>query len=281
MDLRKTRGGQKKHWAEKARVWAWYADVKQRGGLTDYQMDNEFAWRSRPESAPTSDERPRTFEWIRKSARIPRGLDPRWRNMKELIEAIDEDPRFRGARRLYEAEIWGLLQERHPDPTVVLDRINRILNENDLVRLPLGKIFEYKSSETTQYSESVLFDRCLRLSLRRVDRLTALSLLWSLYLHAESAHSAKFRSVIEVLLDKHLGAFFARFFPKTNLELYDESLGALLGTRLDLTSREVCGYGSLESTSTWPVFPKAMVGKLSVEELALNPFDEYALIPSR
>ena len=80
---------------------------------------------------------------------------------------------------------------------------------------------------------------------------------------AESAHNAHIRKVVEVILDHLLDHFFADFFPGNHWDYYDDALGVLFRTRLDLSSRDTSGYGSIETHGTWPVVPKELVGKLT------------------
>lgn len=265
--MAKSRGGQRKHWAEIARIQAWYAEIKRRCDWSDYALDYEFAWTEEGlESRPT-DYRPRTFEWIRKESRKPRGRDRRWRNMEELIVAVERNPRFIGTQSLYEAEIWGLLQEFSPTPDAVQERINRLLTANRLVRVPMERAFANIGILAETLDIPSIFDRCLRLSLRQMDGLSRIALVWSLYLQNEPAHNARFRAKIQSVADDLLDHFFARFLPERHLEYYEQAIGVLLQTRLNLSLHQVCGYGFIEAIGTWPVVPEGMLGKLTVEHL--------------
>lgn len=262
------RGGQRKHWAEEARVRAWYAEVKRRCDWSDYVLDYEFAWTEdgSRDSRP-NDHRPRTFEWIRKAARKPRGLDRRWRGMGELIAAVERNPRFSGTQALYEAEIWDLFQDIKPMPEVVQERIDRLMKANLLVRLPAEKAFKDGGALVSEFGLPSLHDRSIRLCLRQMDRLPGIALVWSLYLQTEPAHNARIRAVVESIADTLLDHFFADFLPDRHLDYYDEAIGALLQTRLDLSSSSISGYGFMEILGTWPVVPEELVGELTEKHL--------------
>lgn len=259
----KSRGGQRKHWAEKARVDAWYAEIRRRCDWSDYKLDYEFAWTEEGKLSRDDDIRPRTFEWIRKAARKPRGIDKRWRGMNDLVSAVDQHRLFRGTGDIYNADVWDLLQETSPTPDSVQERIDRLLTANGLVRVPAERAFENVGQLLSEFGLPTLFDRSLLVSLRRMDRFSSISLVWCLFLLAEPAHNAHIRKVVEVILDHLLDHFFADFFPDDHWDYYDDALGVLFRTRLDLSSRDTSGYGSIETHGTWPVVPKELVGKLT------------------
>jgi hypothetical protein len=267
--MAKSRGGQRKHWAEEARVWAWYAEIKRRCSWSDYRLDHEFAWteKGRKSNSDTTSHRPRTFEWIRKVARKPKGLDPRWRSMDELVIAIEKHPQFGGTQPLYEAEIWDMFQETAPTPEAVQERIDRLLSANRLVRTPIEKAFEKGRAPISEFALQSVFDRCLLISLRQMDRFSRIALVWSLYVQTEPAHNQLIRAVVEKIADHQLEHFFEYLLPDRYLEYYDNAIGALLQTRLDLSSRRISGYGYIEILGTWPVVPEDLVGKLTPEYL--------------
>jgi hypothetical protein len=243
------------HWAEQARVWAWYAEIKRRCNWSDYQLDFEFALTEEGRSSIEPDERPRTFEWIRKAARKPRGLDRRWRSMRDLVDTVDRDPRFAGTKALYDAEIWSLLQYEALAPDAVQTQVERLLAANQLMRVPVERAFADAPALIREFGPVTLFDRSLRLSLGRLDRLAGIELLWLLYLQTEPPRSSSYRVVIEEIIDRELDHFFADALPDQHLVYYDEAISVLLGARLYLSSRKGAGYGFMETLGTWPVVP--------------------------
>lgn len=263
----RSRGGQRKHWAEEARVQAWYAEIKRRCNWSDYMLDQEFAWTEEGRKFRSTDNRPRTFEWIRKAARKPRGIDKRWRSMDELVLAVEQSPQFKGTQALYEAEIWNLLQEVAPAPDAVQDRIDRLSAANRLMRMPVENAFEKGGALANEFELPQLFECCLRISLRRMDRLSGIALVWCLYLQTEPPHNARIRAVVEAIADKLLDHFFADYLPDRYFDYYDDAIGVLFQTRLDLSTRGISGYGFIETLGTWPVVPEDLAGKLTEKHL--------------
>lgn len=259
----KSRGGQNKHWAEKVRVWTWYYTIVRQRQWSDYALDLEFAWVDKDE---ITEHRPRTFEWIRKTARQPQGRDARWRSMSELVLAVEAHPDFRGTQSLYEAEFWELLQETLVTPKLVQQRIDKLQKMHGLVR-PNPITVPGMGELITKHGLGPVFDRCLQLSMREMDRLSGLALAWSAYLQVEPSHSREVRVVVEAIVDKGLEEFFGIYFPHDPLHFYGESLNVFLQTRLDMSGRGVVGYGHLETIGKWPIIPKALASGVSEEYL--------------
>jgi hypothetical protein len=257
--MQRKRGGQVKHWAEQARVQSWYIEVKRRCNLNDSQLDNEFAWRDEFKGTGTFDTRPRTFERIRRNCRKPQGRDVRWRGMNELVVAVDANQEFRGTRALYDALIWDLLQDRAPKPNAIQMQIDHILTANRLVRVPADTISIAHNGVLCEFNLPSLFDRCLHVSLNRLDRFTKIALTWLLYVQLEPPHNAGIRALVEERIDKLLDHFFEDYLPDDHLEFYSDAIGVLLQTRLDLSSRGTGGYGYIETLGTLVVVPAESV----------------------
>lgn len=264
--MAKPRGGQNKHWAEVARVLAWYAEVKRSCRWSDYQLDYEFAWTEEGRKSRSTDQRPRTFEWIRKSARKPAGRDKRWRGMSELVVAVDAQ--LEGTKALYDAEIWDLLQETAPTLDVVQGRIDRLLQEHKLERVSPGDLSPTGAILLAKFGRVPLFDRCLQISLREMDRFSAIALVWSLYQQTEPPHNWEFRALLESIADKMLDIFFADYLPDRHLMSYTDAVDVLIRTRMDFTPQITGGYGFLGSETTLPIIPQALVGKLTENDLS-------------
>lgn len=264
--MSKPRGGQSKHWAEKARVQSWYSEVKRRCNWSDYMLDNEFAWTEEGQASRVPDDpRPRTFEWIRKASRKPRGLDARWRNMDDLVVAVEQNQLFKGTVALYNADLWNLLQDTAPEIDVVENRIDRLLKANGLIRVPPERVAANELL-LNEYGRISFFDRCLVLSLSRMDRLSQIALIWLLFLQTEPPHNSAFRAIVESIADKLLDEFFADYMPARHLDYYASAVGVLLQSRLDLSKRRAVGYGFVETLGTWPIIPMKLLGKLTEDD---------------
>lgn len=259
------RGGQRKHWAEKARVWAWYCEIKRRCDWSDYKLDNEFAWTEEGRAYFSSVDRPRIFELIRKKAQKPAGLDERWRGMSALVSAVEQHPIFKGTQALYEAQIWSLLQEQTISPELLRSRIDRLLRTNGLARIPYEKLSATHGELIARFGRVTLFDRCLLLSLNKMERLSQIELTWSLYQQNEPAHNWGFRAALESIVDDLLDHFFLDYLPEHHLNFYPDAIEWLLQSRLNAPN---CGY--IEVEGAWPILPQHLAGKLEEKHLTMG-----------
>lgn len=259
--IKRKRGGQRTHWAEKARVWAWYRSIKNRCDWSDYELDYEFAWTKKGQASRTrSDDRPRTFENIRKHSRKPAGYDIRWRGIDELVMAVDQHHLFKGTRKIYISEFWDLLQVNTLKISVVKLKVDKILELNGLVRVDARKSKEF-SELIDIHGQDLVFDRCLMRSLKKLDDLSAIVLTWLLYLQTEPIHNASFRKVILSILDNQLDIYFSRDYTTgDHLTKYSDAVDVLLNSRLDMSKKSYGGYGFLEVYGVWPIIPLEMEG---------------------
>lgn len=265
-NMARRRGGQPKHWAEQARIRAWYEEIHRRCDLTDHRLDIEFAYTEKGLKDIDSVARPRTFEGICKFGRKPTRRDERWRCMSELVDAVEQDSRFSGTKSLYEAALWDLLQETTVKPAVLLERIKRLLETHQLLRCdPWRNPCVAKLVDT--HGIGPIFDRCLRLSLSGIDRFSRIALVWSLHQGTEPAQSYHLREVVERIADELLDNFFADFLPDQHLVLYTDAVNALLQTRINLDVDRMVGYGYLEILGTWPILPRELSSSISEEHL--------------
>lgn len=266
--VKRKRGGQFKHWAEEARVWVWYCHIRRRSGWSDYVLDYEFAWTDEGKASRSKDdERPRTFEWIRKSARKPAGRDSRWRDINELVVAVDQHPLFNGTQAIYMSEFWDLLQEQTLTLNHVNLRVEQMLETNGLVRVDTRKS-GFFSELIEKYRSDDVFDRCLMLSLYKVDELPAIVLTWLLYMQTEPTHNGSVRKIVESIADNQLEHFFNRYYSindhRTN---YSNAVDALLNLKLDMSESNLGGYGFLETYGVWPIVPLDMIDSITENDI--------------
>jgi len=264
------RGGQKKHWAEKARIWAWYNEIIYRCGWTDGDLDNEFAWRDACKAEISSADRPRIFEGIRTKARIPVSKDIRWRSMPDLVVAVEQHPCFKNTQSLYDAAIWRLLQENTISPQLLQSNIDLLLQANGLLRVTFEDL---PVNLLLKYGRAPLYDKCLRLSLSKMGRLSKLDLVWFLYLQNEPSQNWEFRAKIELIADELLDYFFMTYIPEHHLQFYPDALECLQQTRINNISTLNMGYGHLEGIGSRPILPKHLVGKLEEKHFSIDYVD--------
>lgn len=270
--VERKRGRPRRHWAEKLRVEMWYQEVKRQSEWSDYRLNAEFAWTESGKDAMqqpplTENEidtthRPRIFEWLRKTGKKPAGRDLRWRNMEQIVDAVDIA--FNGTRYLYHAKLWDLLQVERVSPASIKTEVEELLKESNLVR------FNHIHSRVLdglvdKYGFAPVFDRCLRLSLRSMSQLSAIELVWYLYMLAEPID--EIRKVIEKIADTKLEKFFASYYPDTKaLQYSQDSIHQLRISRLDL-GKMLGQYDALEMLARQIILPKELTHSITEEHL--------------
>lgn len=261
-------GRPRKHWAQEARVYAWYSEIQRRCGWSNYELDYQFAWRDehRPESRSTVD-RPRIFDWIQKEGREPKGRDDRWRSLSELVIAVDQHPLFVGTRVLYESPIWDIFQEDAPRPDIVMGRVLKVMANNNLVHVHPDKLFA-PGERFQDINEVTIFDRCVEISLREMSLIAGIEMVWSLHLLTEPTHKRQFRERLEFIIDRLLEHFFLDYFQDGALHLfYSFAIGTLQHSKLDFSERKHAGYGAIDMITDYPIAPKHVVEKMTVKKL--------------
>lgn len=264
----KKRGRPRRHWAEKLRIEMWYQEVKRQSGWSDYRLNAEFAWTEYgknltlqsllSENEIDTTHRPRIFEWLRKTGKKPAGRDLRWRNMEEIVDAVDIA--FNGTKHLYCTKLWDLLQVERISPASIKTEVEELLEECNLVRF--NHIHSTVLDELVgKYGFVPVFDRCLRLSLRYMSQLSAIELVWYLYLLAEPVD--EIRKAIEKIADTKLEKFFAIYYPDTKaLQYSQDSIHHLRITRLDF-GRVLGKYDALEMLARQVILPRELVHSIT------------------
>lgn len=225
-------GTKKKHWAEKARMWAWYDEVARRTDWSDHRLDKEFA--RKPGVSLTPDLRARVFGAIKgKNARQPTG-NKDWRSASELAAAVGAHPSFAGTEELYRADIWDFLQEHFVEAKVLENRTDALLERYSLVRIDPLTSDEF-STTAMELGLPALYKRSLALSLHNLPHLDQFSLLWNLYLATEQAVEWQIRKLLESQLDRWFDNFFFENFAERgyHVEFYMAAIDAMLKVRID------------------------------------------------
>ncbi len=204
-----------------------------------------------------TDYRPRMFESIRVHARVPSSKDRRWRNMDELIEAVEQHEQFHGTKALYKAEIWDLFQERDPTKMTILNRIRRILEANGLKQIDVFRLPTENQNQVMKMGHENFYNRCLHASLKGLDQLNQLALVWLLHVENESVNNCPIRKLLQSRADELLDNFFDQFLPDDKFEFYGDAVRALLGVRVDL--EDSIEYGALEFYGKCPVLLESLI----------------------
>lgn len=259
------RGAGKKHWAEKARVWAWYGMVSRESGLRDADLDNEFAWTDIARAEGMKEPRPRAFERMRTLARQPRrGLH--WQGMREIVVAVDQNPKLKGAQALYDAEIWNLFKEKSPLIRQVDARVKKLLDTHALERVnPLN--YQETTDIILKWGRLTVFERSLNLSLHHLSFINRIELAWSLYQQAEDGINWEIRALLLSKVDALLDMFCMRMFPSNRgREIYMLAVNALKDSHADLSADSAL-VRNREFSNSWMILPKGIAPHLIEERL--------------
>jgi len=274
---KRKKGGQPKHWSERAQVQVWYREIKSRCNLSDHELDKLFAWVDTMQDKQTSDERPRTFEFIGKYSRKPQGVENKWRSMACLIDAVDEDPRFVGAKYLYESYFWRLLKKEKHDLKDVLDQFKKLIQENQLKVIDPAKSNEFYAL-IQKYGREIIFDRCLRSSIQRMNILGGITLVWILKLIARSPKTNYVRSVCELLIDRQICDFFELYFGTDfHFDFYQNSIDTFVYSGIQTESAQFGGYGFAEDMSEWLILPRCIDDSISAEVLLKSCYSSSSI----
>lgn len=263
------RGRPQKHWAAQAQIQAWGNEVSRRGGLEPSQLDVLFAWREGEYENRLPGERPKTFERIMRNSREPQGRDPRWRSFVELLDAVEQHPDYRGTKRIYTAGIWRRMQEQTIRPSALQRNIASLLSENDLVRVKPINAFVEQGSVWIRNDPVAVLNRCLQLSIQYIDHLSALELVWCLYVEAELVSNHDVRAMLLSLADSLLDKFFSWATPDHYLHNYRSALRSLHEAKLDFSDSEYPTSSNLEVVCRWPILPRELVGQITWERSGL------------
>ena len=259
--VERKRGRPQRHWAEDLRIAVWYKEIKRQSGWSDYRLNSEFAWTESGQElireskngkgSLATTHRPRIFEWIRKTGKKPAGRDPRWRSMEEIVDAVDRHYFFINTKSLYEAKFWNLLQTEGITATVVAAETDKLLKAFHLIRMDYQDNPELLQL-VNKYGYQSVFDRCLRLALRKMGKLAGIELLW--YLNAQTSLENEIRKTISKIADRRIEEFFEGYFPITEAWNYSsDALYILLHT--GLTSEKSSGYDFPDEITNWIILP--------------------------
>lgn len=266
--MKRTRGGQKKHWAERARLLVWYKEIRRRCGWDYRKLDQEFSLPKITGVPQKNGEPPRTFEWIHKFARMPRGGGACPYTIKQLVEVVNQSSPFEGTQGYFSAKFWDWLQQQTFAAADVTSDIDQLLRNNNLIRVN-PENHAGISDLIARYDLGAIYDRCIRLSLRGMTMLPGLELIWLLYIQNEPIHNYPVRAALEKIADQRLQAFFYNYFPEKDecFDYYGDAVNALLNTKLDLSGRQTNGYGYLEIVGGWPIIPEKLLDSISENHL--------------
>lgn len=234
-----------------------------KAGISDYELDLEFAWTKEQRETKKGSERPQVFENIRKSANRPSG-GKNGKDITEIVKAIDTDPRFKGSKALYEAELWDLFKSEFLDAEHLSERFDRYLAKFNLVQVNPSIVPPFVKLQM-ELGKVKFFERCLALSTSGIHAVHGIAILWMLYVQTWQASNWEIRQSLEYWLDHHLDRFFQTYLTDQKpLKFYVLAIHAMKNTRL-AEERTEC-LQSIGQRSEWAILPNWDWDKLNEEE---------------
>jgi len=264
LQMTKNRGGQPKPWFEILRISYWYKEVIHRSGCTNRELDDQFAWVNESERLLSSASQPRMFELIQKKTQIPTGVDPSFRNMDQLLDAMELDPRFTGLKEIYESIFWSLLDKKVTDSQNILKQINLLMDEYGLVRLLPEEVIEKGQYPAliNKYGAAYVFEKCLTKSTSSMSTVDCISFKWLLFLLNESSSNWGARQHLESELDREIDLFTYFWFSEKHFDYYQKIIASLLTTKVDISKYGVYP-ADMGSQAMWPIVTKDLIGKIN------------------
>lgn len=195
---------------EKLRARLWYWAVRERSGLSDYQLDVHFGLyrpRAAPapgKSRPAGDERRRVFEGIRVHGRDPTRIKNEGETI-DLVAIADADPQFEGLERSYNAGIWWLVSAQ-PGLAEIAERLEVVASELGLRRISEGEQERLERAAADCLPER-MFALCVQYSLMNKTFADKLSLLGLLYRHLDLCGELQFAEEVRALFDENCELF--------------------------------------------------------------------------
>ena len=259
-------GRPEKAWQQKLRVMVWYGLVISAARCSNQDLDDQFAWVEGKDRFANSTDQPKIFEFIQKRQQVPSGHGGRFRNMEQLLEVMELDPRFAGVTEVYNSIFWDLLQSKITKPDDVIEQINLLMKRYSLERHPLEKMTSTKEVRLdiqSRFSTTYIYDKCLNKSLIDMQFISQFSLMWLLYIQNEPSHNSKIRAMLVEKLDHMISNFFDSWSFGALEGMYPKVIQSLLKSKLDMSDLEAYP-GKLEVEGLWPILPKDLVGKIDV-----------------
>jgi hypothetical protein len=257
-------------WDKKFRIsyWYWwvrhfcgYPDV---GAEADKKLNDEFAWRNGRHPLENSAGQRRIFQDLR-AGKLPPGRDPDFRNMQELLSAMDLDPRFKGLKEIYNAAFWDLLTDNVIKPVDAISKLDSILEAHNLKRVTLETLTGSLNSAQEILKEAgfiKIFQRCINKSNEGMDVFVVISIYWLLYIQNQFSGNSELRNFLIERLDVVVGFFFlhGKRIPPSPVR-YKKVIDTIQSSRLDLSDGDAY-LSKLEIEGEWLIVPKDLIGNV-------------------
>lgn len=199
LEIKKTRGGQKKTSLAVARTKLWCIEVKSRTNLSYKALDEIFLSKNSEEEFL---EPPKVFEKIERNGISPKGNEYR-KSFHELIEAVDRHPEFLGTAIVFNSKLWELFELKIISKQEIFSRIDDVFDEHGVGRYPLPQIesWRYGRNPDVDVQHPVNPIEMSRLQAVNLNKITWIYLTILFYFFVKTTISASSERVLKIYTD--------------------------------------------------------------------------------
>ncbi len=195
LEVKKSRGGQKKTSLAIARAKLWCLEVKERTALPYKTLDEMFLGKDPGE---VFFEPPKAFEKIWRRGIYPRDARHR-RGLEDLVEAVETHPDCLGTSIVFNSRLWDLFGLKSISEAEVLKRIDEVFLEHQVKRRPLPQIesWRYGRNPEIDVQHPVSPLEMLGLQAANLNKITWLYLTVLFCFVAKTTIGARFERVLK------------------------------------------------------------------------------------
>ena len=199
LEVKKSRGGQKKTPLAIARVKLWCLEVKGCTNLSYKALDEMFLGKDPKE---VFFEPPKAFEKIWRRGIYPRDARHR-RGLEDLVEAVEAHPDCRGTSIVFNSRLWDLFELNSISEAEVLKRIDEVFLEHQVKRHPLPQIesWRYGRNPEIDVQHPVSPLEMLGLQAANLNKITWMYLTILFYFFVKTTLVARSERVLKIYAD--------------------------------------------------------------------------------
>ena len=199
LEVKKSRGGQKKTSLAIARAKLWCLEVKERTALPYKTLDEMFLGKDPGE---VFFEPPKAFEKIWRRGIYPRDARHR-RGLEDLVEAVETHPDCLGTSIVFNSRLWDLFGLKSISEAEVLKRIDEVFLEHQVKRRPLPQIesWRYGRNPEIDVQHPVSPLEMLGLQAANLNKITWMYLTILFYFFVKTTIAARSERVLKLHTD--------------------------------------------------------------------------------
>ena len=199
LEVKKSRGGQRKTSLAIARAKLWCLEVKERTALPYKTLDEMFLGKDPGE---VFFEPPKAFEKIWRRGIYPRDARHR-RGLEDLVEAVETHPDCLGTSIVFNSRLWDLFGLKSISEAEVLKRIDEVFLEHQVKRRPLPQIesWRYGRNPEIDVQHPVSPLEMLGLQAANLNKITWMYLTILFYFFVKTTIAARSERVLKLHTD--------------------------------------------------------------------------------